>query len=491
MSFSHWIKRPFWQWIIAIIILAFLLRSPNIGRDSLWFDEAISFLAATLPIPQILNNTVQSSHPPLYYLLLHYWQLIVPDSDSALRGLGLLWNILLIPLAAQLGFDLFQKKSVAIVAALLIALSPFHILYSHELRMYTQLMFFACLGTWGYWRARAGSNWIWWGLFAIGFVAAVFTHLFAFLALAAIGIHALIYRENSKAFWRTAIIIAIICLLFLPWLNLMLAESQKALGSLRPLTTPASRNPVKPLTSLAFLLFGISGNAIYSGIILFLVLAIFLIMLMELRRQRQEGFDTGWVLLILLIGFVMGVPVVVYLIRPFFLPDRTMAAASPFLILLLAWSMTRQRTPLPYLVGISAIVMLVGSFLYHNGEPLKPPYREATQFIAAHKQERDVVLHTSDGSYLPALRYATLPTHALLEGDPDPRKPREVYYELGGEVWTLGKATSQTERIWVVVAFEHSIEWQQEQAQLIAASYKELEAHDFGGILVYLYKPLE
>jgi len=165
-----------------------------------------------------------------------------------------------------------------------------------------------------------------------------------------------------------------------------------------------------------------------------------------------------------------------------------MAAASPFLIILLAWGSARRRSPLPYLVITASVIMFSGTILYLAGEPIKPPYREVINFVAQNRAEGDAVLHTSDGSYLPALRYAELPHHAVLAGDPDPRKPLAVYQALGGSVWTLPQATAAAERLWLIVALEHSIEWQQEQVAYFAEHYVELESYDFSGVVVKLYQ---
>ena len=109
-------------WLLLIIILAAILRIPTLGTSSLWFDEAISYLAASLPINLILNNAVQSSHPPLYYLLLKAWTFALPDSDSALRVLGLVWNLLLIPAVYLLVRELNGRRVVALFACLFISI---------------------------------------------------------------------------------------------------------------------------------------------------------------------------------------------------------------------------------------------------------------------------------------------------------------------------------------------------------------------------------
>jgi mannosyltransferase len=490
-------NRPSSFYLALLVLLALALRGPNLGRDSLWFDEAISYLTAQLPLARILDNTVQSSHPPFYYLLLSVWQGVVPLTDAALRLFGVVWDLLLVVAVHSLAAALLGRKRVALLAALLVAISPFHILYSHELRMYTLVMLLVTAGAYAYWRARPSRGWRGWLAMAALFFVAVYSHLFAFLALAGIGIHALLERHNRRALWRTGIATALVCLAFVPWAVTMANESQSDLGSLRPLH-PETLNPIKPLSAPAFLLFGqtyrplvvggLDARPVYTGVILFLSLAMAVVFLMELRRLRREGAPPGLTLILLIAGFVLFGPVTVYMLRPYFLPERTMAAASPFLLIWLAWATTRRQSPLPYLVGAAAVFMVVGAILYHSGGPIKPPYREAIRFIAANRAEGDAIVHTSDGSYLPALRYERLPQHALLAGDPDPRKPEPVYRSVGGQIWTREEALTRGERLWLVVALEHSVAWQQEQAAYFRENLHEVALHDYGGIAIILYE---
>jgi len=482
-------RRPVWLWLLLITGFAAGLRLINIGIPSLWFDEAVSYLAAAEPVTKILENTVQSSHPPLYYLFLHVWQLWAPDSDLAMRLPSLFWDLLLIPATYLLADALFERRQLALGAASLVAVSPFHILYSHELRMYTQLMFFVTAGTWAYWRAVKSNRWSWWLLFTLMFLAAMYTHLFTAFLLLAIAAHALLYhRHDRRVFIRTFCFSRLIVLLFGPWLLTILLESQRDMGSMRPLFNDQIENPIIPLTSPTFLLFGVSASLVYGALAMFITLAGGLFLLFEARKIWREGIPPGLVLLILIQLGVIGIPVMIYLIRPFFLPERSMAAASPFLIILLVWSGTRRGTPLPYLVGIAAVLMLVGSFTYLTRESVKPPFREAMQFIEQRLEATDVVLHTSDSSYFPAMRYVDISRHAVLDGDPNPRKSPAVYRNMGGEVWTLSQAVASGDRLWLVVTLDHSREWQRDQVSTLSGRYAELETHHFGGIAVILYR---
>ncbi len=476
-------------YLSLLTVLAVLLRLTNLGRESLWLDEAISYLAAQLSVAEIVNNTVQSSHPPLYYLLLHFWVKLAPNTDTAVKLLSALFGILLIPAIYLLCQQLFMNRTVSLAAAALTAVSPFHILYSHELRMYTLLMLLIVAGTGTYYHARQKMSSGWWIAAGLLFLLAVYTHLFAFLALAGVGFHALLtYRHNKRAFWATVAITAVLLMCFLPWLNLMLAESEPALGSLRPLQQATGVNPLKPLTAPVFLLFGMSSSFWYSGLLLFTFFAYAGIFLLELRKLGRRHVSSGLWLTLLIIVCVLGLPLGVYLVRPFFLPERTLAAAAPFLIIWFAWGVTRRQSPLPYLSGLALLLMLVGTINYHLGPLIKPPYREAAAFVTQNNQPDEVVLHTSDGSYLPALRYAPQLTQGLLAGDPDPRKPVSVYEAMDGQVWTLDElAGKQNGRFWLVVAIEHSEAWQIEQKNIISSAYSLLDEQSIGGIQIYYF----
>ncbi|MGH2538569.1 MAG: glycosyltransferase family 39 protein [Candidatus Promineifilaceae bacterium] len=481
------LRRP-GLWLAGLSGLAFSLRAIGIGANSLWFDEAVSYLAARLPLADLLTNAAQSSHPPLYYLILKAWLAVAPEGDGWLRAPSLLFGVLLVPAVYALGLGLFGQERLGLTAAGLVAISPFHILYAHELRMYTLLMLLVTAGAYAYWRAL-GAGGRWWAAAGLLWLAAAYSHLFAWLCLAGLGLHAL-WRGRRAVTLRVGLMIALIALLFSPWALGLLAEPESELGSLRPLAQAAERNPLKPLSGLAFLLFGMSARRGYTGLALFLSLGLLIILPLEARKAwRAAGKPAGGPLALglIMVGLVVGLPASLYLAKPYFLPERSLAAAAPFLAVLLAWGVGRRASPLPWLALASAGLMAVGAALYLSGPAVKPPYRDALALVAELARPDDVVLHTSDGSYLPALRYLPERPGLLLAGDPDPRKPDSVYVLLGGQRWGVEQAAGHPGRLWLVVALEHSLEWQQAQLAVLDARRQRLEEHNVGGIQIILY----
>lgn len=109
------------------------------------------------------------------------------------------------------------------------------------------------------------------------------------------------------------------------------------------------------------------------------------------------------------------------------------------------------------------------------------------KFIAEQRRPGDAVLHISDGSYIPALRYVAFKRHGLVEGDPDPRESRIIYEGFGGDLWSLEDAGRHGGRPWLIGALEHSEQWQMEQLAHLEAELERIATHDVDGIIVNLY----
>jgi mannosyltransferase len=208
-----------------ILLVGTGLRLFRLGAESLWYDETVSVMLAGSPLRELLRHTAGDIHPPGYYLLLRAWLLLsgypTGHADPAGNGLefaagflSLAAGVLLIALVYSLARRL-AGRSVALPAAALVALSPFNLWYSQEVRMYT---LGACLGTvvvyalfgaagiqhagaragtdpaWAGGREASGlaqragreGNLVWWAVYALAAAAGMYTlYYFVFLLLAA------------------------------------------------------------------------------------------------------------------------------------------------------------------------------------------------------------------------------------------------------------------------------------------------------------------
>jgi uncharacterized membrane protein len=130
--------------VLLIALLGLGLRFHRLGAQSLWYDEGFSVYLARMSLGEITARTAADIQPPLYYYLLHAWIQIFGDREDALRSLSLLFGVLTIPLMAAVAWQLFRSPMASILAALLVAVSPLHVWYGQETRMYT-LWVWLCL----------------------------------------------------------------------------------------------------------------------------------------------------------------------------------------------------------------------------------------------------------------------------------------------------------------------------------------------------------
>jgi len=126
------------------LLVGSALRLLGLDRLSYWLDEIASLVLSRPALGVIFAaNNEQIHHPPLYFALLHYW--IIPgDGETWTRLLSALIGIGTIPVVYALGCVLFSRQ-VGGIAAWLLALSPWHIWYSQETRMYILVCLWATL----------------------------------------------------------------------------------------------------------------------------------------------------------------------------------------------------------------------------------------------------------------------------------------------------------------------------------------------------------
>lgn len=121
--------------ILWIGLLALGLRLVRLTFQPLWWDEGWSLYFATTDVGAMLKLTAVDIHPPFYYLLLHLWTLLLGSSPLAVRLLSVLVGTATVPMLYATGRRLLGEKG-GLLAAFLLAVSPFHIYYSQEVRMY-------------------------------------------------------------------------------------------------------------------------------------------------------------------------------------------------------------------------------------------------------------------------------------------------------------------------------------------------------------------
>ncbi len=155
-----------WGLKIAGFVLFLLAAAPRLARldwQPLWWDEGYSVYFATEPLARMLALTARDIHPPLYYALLHGWTALLyalglpGASPVALRSFSVLCAALTLPAFWWLARSLFPGRwRLHVIAVGLLLLSPLHIFYSQEVRMYGLALLLGTLSSGLFWRLLVG-----------------------------------------------------------------------------------------------------------------------------------------------------------------------------------------------------------------------------------------------------------------------------------------------------------------------------------------------
>ncbi len=224
----------------AILLAALALRLWRLGADSLWYDETVTLFIAQEDLARLTAHTAGDIHPPLYYYLQHVWLALAGREEFAAAFVSLFFGVLLVALVYRFARDLTGQGAVALLAGFLAAVSPYHLWYSQEVRMYT---LGACLGMgaglalWRWLRgvgARPGSLGLrWLVLYAAVAALGLYTlYYFAFL-LAFLGLWGLMgaWRAGGTPSQRTRLVLAWCAaqvgtlVLFGPWLPIAFRQA--------------------------------------------------------------------------------------------------------------------------------------------------------------------------------------------------------------------------------------------------------------------------
>lgn len=507
----------------AIVALGGFLRFYQIGGKGLWLDEAFSIWMGRQPVGEMLGWLVNiDQHPPLYYTLLHFW-MILGDSAATARSLSALFGAFTIPVIYLLGRRLSDgDEKTGLLAALILALSPFHVRFAQEARMYTLLALNASLALyalmrlltdsrsatallgrqltnlWRVWRGGRSAGcrrplptvetdlaWLSYIVFTTATLLSHNTAIFFpiaanILVLSLILIRSRLAASNLLRNWLVAQ--AGVLLLWIPWLIPFVVQSTSVY---REFWIPAPTWPIVAGTVGAFLSDFLPRQARWLEVVWGLYAVLALLGLIRLRRRPAR-------LVLLLVIFLT--PFVgewlVSLRRPIFY-DRTLIWASIPLYLLLAAGI-RQLRYWPYvLIALLMIATVNGLSLreyYVHFE--KEQWDDAAAFVAGRVEPDDLILFNATWVQIPFDFYFRLHNCPVAEhGVPVDLFERGILEPkmAASDLPRLRSLTRGHRRVWLV----YSHDWYTDPDSLIPPALEEeldlLNRWDFYGLQVQLY----
>ena len=210
-------------------LAAFAVRAASLDTQSLWRDEVDALRFATVRWADLLASFTRPGwNGPLFYVFLRAWVALTGTSEYAMRFFSLAFGVLCVPLAYALGCRLFDRRT-GLLAAVLIATSPYLAWYGQEVKMYTLLTALALTAIYGLRRAVEGAGWRWWAVPVVATSLAFYSHILAALLIPVQVLLYLAWWPQARRQWRGALV-SLACLT-LPYLPLVLWQAPLVLQS--------------------------------------------------------------------------------------------------------------------------------------------------------------------------------------------------------------------------------------------------------------------
>lgn len=493
------------RWLLLILIVALALRLAGINTRPIWYDEAFSLLFSEKGVSAMISGTLSPDlsgnasdiHPLGYYSFLWAWLNMFGKNILSARLCSVTIGLLTVILAYLLGMSLFNDHSFGLLGALGVALSPFHIHYSQEIRMYALMALLLIFATYCVWSGLRSKKIVWWILFGLSATLAQYTHHLSIFYLIPLAMTPFILRRWDKAI-LTVLAGLSATILYLPWLiNLpaQFSKVQNAYWVQKPTIVSIINLMLSYVTNLPifepWISLGLTITLISIGIAAYQTYLA--------KKYSLNGANKGlWLM------YLAFVPVIFLFIVSQWVPvfiERALLPSGVMFWLWIVWAF--NRTDLPRILrffcnGLLAIGIILGIGMHISYREFPyGPYEELTASLRSRSQPTDVIIHSNKLTFLPSFYFDPALKQQFIADPPNSSTDtlaNATQRILGIQASpSLEKAIKKSQRIWFII-FKKSIEEANETGldthphlSWLDNYYQFQNIEEWGPIFIYVY----
>jgi len=389
--------------VIALTVVAALVRFASLGVQSYWGDEALTVGEIRRSFDGMLGTVLgQETTPPLYFMLAWGWAKVFGFGEEGLRSLSALAGTAMVPLAYMAAARLFPAR-VAVTTAALTAVNPFLIWYSQEARAYAVYMTLAALSFLCFIAALQSHRARWVAAWGVSSGLVLTSHFFAVFLVGPEALWLLLAMRRHRAALAVRVaaggVVAAGCVL------LPVALADRSHG-----TTWIAHTPVVERIGRTAGEFAVGPLARWSwlgqGLVMFAGLAAIALVALSLGRrgeQRRHAVLAG-----VIGGLVLAIPLTLALVGADYVNSRNVAAAwLPLTIVIAAGLASPRRAGALGAATLCAFSLAVTLVVGTRSDLQRPDWRAVAADIGATTSLRAVVADTSGAEplrlYLPGV----------------------------------------------------------------------------------------
>ena len=466
-------NRAYQYWLLAAItILAAGLRFYKLGEWSFWIDEIYTINRAQIHLSNpvtFLRNLPTTLWLPVSLILTEGFLKVLGVTEWNARIASNLIGIISIPI---LFFPVRKLigSSVALILALLLAISPWHLFWSQNARFYTSLLLLYNLAAFAFFYAIERDRPIYLLIFYVLFYFSVSERLIAVFIfpvllayLAALWIFPYERPPGLRKRNILLLIVPLVALVLLDGLRFLLINSSIILDAIQDFGGQQFDDPLRLLVAIFY-------NISFPIVSLSMVAGLYSL----IRKSRVELF--------FLLSAV--VPVILFvLLNPFmFTKDRFVFMTLPNWFILAALAIRgifSQTQGLGKLLALGMVVMLIAEasgtnlLYYHVNGGNRRDWRTAFEIIKENSLDGDIYV-----AWWPQFGPYYLGREIIPYKDVTP----DSVVESGKRYWFV----VDSETVWGNYPL---IKWLQTHARLVEVLSLRMPEDDFN-LRIYLYDPV-
>lgn len=392
-------QRYLYLTMIIIVIIGIFLRFVNLDNKVYWHDEIYTtlhingygwdqwktnvFTGKIIGVDTLQyylhlnpNKTLADTlnilakddphHPPLYYTLVRYWRQFFGDSITIIRSFSAFVSLLILPAISWFSWELFGLHLVGIITIILVAISPFFVLYAQEAREYALWTVFLILSNSSLLRAikltknkvnLQKKDYLFWGIYSLSTMLSLYTSLVSIFVI----ISQIVYLIFAQGFRITKIIILqglallISFITFIPWILVFFGnyEQYETATSWTRESTVSNlllfQNLGLNLTRIFFDLdwrfYNLLTYLVVFGVLLLVVYALYFLY----KNTSPKSWELIFALIIIQLVFL-------------FIPDLLWGGIRSISL--------RYLTPSVVAIDLAVAYLLSGKLIKHNTNPI-------------------------------------------------------------------------------------------------------------------------
>jgi mannosyltransferase len=356
---AAWLAR--WWPLVALTLLAAVLRLSTLDLQSFWYDEAFTpvhvlhaSLWATLRSVVHTENT-----PPLWYVLAWADSRVLGTGEVALRLPSALAGIATVPVAWAIGRELAGRRA-AVVCAALVAVNPLFVWYSQEARAYALFVLMGAIAMLCFLRAQREPSPRRMELFAFTGALALLSHYFAVFLLIPMALWLLYGRRTRRQALGAVARLTLVGVALVPLIAAQGGHGTQWIGRW-PLSERLEAIP-------QYFLTGYSGAPLGHGVELLIALPILaglalgLWRMSEPARERSRAGEHAVLVALSIAACGVLIPIVLVAFGADYLAPRNLVAAmipvTAVIAVLVVWPGPSTGLTAGFGVALAAIIAL-------------------------------------------------------------------------------------------------------------------------------------